>query len=120
MKKGSPSTGGGTGLRRRGRRLVQHVLVFVGCVVFVDALVGEKGLLETRRKQREYDQLQQEINQLHDENAQLGDEIDRLRTDPAAIEERARRDLDLVKPGEKLFIIKDIDPDRDGAAGPAE
>jgi cell division protein FtsB len=32
----------------------------------------------------------------------------RLRDDPAAIEEQARRELGLIKPGEVLFIIKDI------------
>jgi cell division protein FtsB len=113
VKKGSPATGGGTALRRRGRRLVQHALVFIGCVLFVDGLVGEKGLLETRRNEREYEQLQQETTQLLDENRRLGEEIERLRTDPAAIEERARGDLGLIKPGEKLFIIKDIAPRRD-------
>ena len=35
---------------------------------------------------------------------------DRLRTDPAAGEERARRDLGLIKPGEKVFIIRDVGP----------
>jgi cell division protein FtsB len=116
VKKGSPAIGRGAALRRRGRRLVQHGLVFIGCVLFVDALVGEKGLLETRRKQREYEQLRQEIEQLHAENAELDGEIERLRTDPAAIEDRARRDLGLVKPGEKVFILKDIEP---GQAHPA-
>jgi cell division protein FtsB len=33
-----------------------------------------------------------------------------LREDPAAIEDIARRDLGLIKPGEKLFIIKDVVP----------
>ena len=31
--------------------------------------------------------------------------------DPAAIEEAARRDLGLMKPGEKLFIVKDTPRD---------
>ena len=32
----------------------------------------------------------------------------RLREDPSAIEEQARRELGLIKPGEVLFIVKDI------------
>jgi len=92
---------------------VQHALVFVGCVLFVDALVGEKGLLETRRREQEFEQLQRETTQLIEENRQLAEDIQRLQTDPAAIEERARGDLGLIKPGEKLFIIKDIPPERD-------
>ena len=32
----------------------------------------------------------------------------RLREDPAAIEEIARRELGLIKPGERVFILKDV------------
>jgi cell division protein FtsB len=31
-----------------------------------------------------------------------------LRENPQAIEEIARRELGLIRPGEKLFIIKDV------------
>ena len=34
----------------------------------------------------------------------------RLKSDPAAVEDLARRNLDLIKPGEKLFIIRDARP----------
>ncbi|MGH9219038.1 MAG: FtsB family cell division protein, partial [Vicinamibacterales bacterium] len=43
------------------------------------------------------------------ENAQLREAARRLREDPAAIEEAARRELGLIKPGEVLFIVKDIE-----------
>jgi cell division protein FtsB len=33
-----------------------------------------------------------------------------LKEDPAAIEEVARRELGLIKPGERLFILKDVPP----------
>ena len=42
------------------------------------------------------------------ENARLREEVRRLTEDPAAIEEVARRELGLIRPGEKLFIIKDV------------
>jgi len=38
------------------------------------------------------------------------EEVDELRHDPAAIEDAARRDLGLIKPGEKVFMIKDLQP----------
>jgi len=99
---------------------VQHALVFIGCVLFVDALVGEKGLLETQRREEEYEQLQLETTGLLEENQQLSEQIELLRDDPAAIEERARGDLGLIKPGEKLFIIRDIAPDRDDSTATEE
>jgi len=33
----------------------------------------------------------------------------RLREDPSGIEDQARRELGLIKPGEVLFIVKDVD-----------
>ena len=50
------------------------------------------------------------IKLLSSENAQLREEARRLREDPTAIEELARRELGLIKPGEKVFIIKDVPP----------
>jgi len=43
------------------------------------------------------------------ENAELREMARRLREEPNAIEEQARRELGLIKPGEMLFIIKDIE-----------
>jgi cell division protein FtsB len=37
--------------------------------------------------------------------------VKRLKDDPAAIEELARGELGLMRPGEKLFIVKDLDTD---------
>jgi len=105
----TPDSGSST-LRRRGRRAVQYVLVFVGCVLLVDALVGEKGLLEMLKKRQEYRVLEQSIAGARAENARLREDARRLREDPAAIEDLARRDLGLIKPGEKLFIVKDVAP----------
>ena len=44
------------------------------------------------------------------ENVRLRDEARRLTDDPLTIEEVARRELGLIRPGEKLFIVKDITP----------
>ncbi len=89
---------------------MQYVLVFIGCVLAIDALVGDKGLLEMMKKRQEYRALEQTLSQARAENAELRDEARRLREDPAAIEEIARKELGLIKPGEKVFHIKDVDP----------
>lgn len=96
--------------RPRGRRIVQYLFVFIGGVLLVDALVGDKGLLEMVKKRAEYQGLEQGLTRARAENVRLREEAQRLREDPAAIEEIARRDLGLIKPGEKLFIIRDVDP----------
>ena len=95
-------------MRRRGRRAVQYLLVFVGCVLVLDALVGEKGLLEMLKKRQEYRALEQSLGDVRAENTRLREQARRLQEDASAIEDLARRDLGLIKPGEKLFIIKDV------------
>jgi cell division protein FtsB len=92
----------------RTRRVVRVLLLFVAAVVIVDALVGDRGLLATLRARHQYDQLAGTIARQRAENARLREEVRRLREDPGAIEEIARRDLGLIRPGEKVFIVKDL------------
>lgn len=99
-----------TAPRRRRRRAIQYVIVLIGCVIVVDALVGEKGLLAMRKARQEYQALESSLNAARAENGRLRVEAKRLREDPSAIEEVARRELGLIKPGEKLFIVKDVAP----------
>ena len=94
----------------RRRRTVQYLLVFVGCVFAIDALVGDKGLMAMTKARSEYRVLEDALARVRADNARLRDEAQRLRQDPAAIEEVARRELGLIKPGEKLFIVKDVPP----------
>jgi cell division protein FtsB len=94
--------------RRRGRRAVQYLLVFVGCVLVLDALVGEKGLVEMLKKRQEYRALEQSLADVRGDNSRLREEARRLQEDASAIEDLARRELGLIKPGEKLFILKDV------------
>ena len=112
MKKARRRSDSSTSAPRR-RRAVQYVLLFVGCMLVVDALVGEKGLLAMMKARQEYHALEQSVQSARSENARLREDARRLREDPAAIEEIARRELGLIRPGEKLFIVKDVRPTRD-------
>ena len=84
------------------------LLLFVASVIVVDGLVGDRGLLAMLRARQEYDELARTIARTRAENARLRDEARRLTDDPNAIEEIARRDLGLIRPGEKVFIVKDV------------
>jgi cell division protein FtsB len=92
----------------RTRRVVRILLLFVAAVVIVDALVGDRGLLAMLRARHQYDQLAATIARQRADNSRLREEVRRLREDPSAIEEIARRDLGLIRPGEKVFIVKDL------------
>ena len=108
--KNRPSESAGTTRRRPGRRVVQYAIVLIGCLLLVDAVVGDKGLLQMMKKRAEYAGLEQNLTRARAENMRLREEARRLKEDPAAVEDLARRELGLIKPGEKLFIIKDVTP----------
>jgi cell division protein FtsB len=94
----------------RTRRIVQFLLVCVAIMILVDALVGDRGLVAMRRARHEHDELTDAIDRQRAENVRLRNEARQLREDPSTIEEIARRELGLIHPGEKVFIIKDVAP----------
>ncbi|HKB13406.1 MAG TPA: septum formation initiator family protein, partial [Vicinamibacterales bacterium] len=63
-------------------------------------------LVAMLRARHEYDELSGSIERQRAENARLRDLARRLREDPKTIEELARREFGLIKPGEKVFIVK--------------
>lgn len=101
--------------RLRRKRLVRYGLVIASVVLLVHALFGENGYLATIRAEREYATAEQELAAVRQENRRLEQTIDRLDHDPAALEEAAREQLRMVKPGEKLLILKD--PPEESAQG---
>ena len=94
--------------RRQPRRFWSQAVLFVSCVLLVNAIVGERGLMDTLRARKAYAAAMQDLGRLKRENAGLRDTARRLRNDPATIESVARGELGLVKPGEILITIKDV------------
>lgn len=90
-----------------GRRAARYLLILIGCIVMADAIVGDKGFLAMLDARRQYRTLELSLAAARTENVRLVEEARRLREDPEAIEAVARRDLGLIRPGEKLFIIRD-------------
>lgn len=96
--------------RARRRRFVTWAL-FVGCaMLMVNAVIGENGYLASVRAKHTTDALQADITRLRIENQRLLDQARRLKSDPAALEEEARKDLGLIRPGETLVILRDAKP----------
>jgi|SRR5271157_164481 cell division protein FtsB len=76
---------------------------------------GKHGLQVWQQKRVEDQQLQKEIRDLEQENAQLRERIERLKSDPEAIEHEAREKLHYAKPGEVIYTL----PEAQGQAQPA-
>jgi cell division protein FtsB len=106
-RKAAPVAGAASSFALLRTRLLNYVLGFVTIVLVVDALVGDKGLLDIMRARRQHAALAAAIAQTRRENARLRDDIRRLREDPGAIESLARQELGLMRDGEVLFIVKD-------------
>ena len=92
--------------RDRLRRRLTVILLLMSVVLLANALVGERGLIATRRARQDAAALTADIDRLKAENAALRDEARRLTDDPAAIERAARRDLGMIRPGEIVVLIK--------------
>jgi cell division protein FtsB len=93
-----------------GRRVVRYGLLALTAAALIDVVVGEKGLLALRRARHELGGIEQSVQAARVENQRLLDLARRYREDPTAVEELARRDLGLIRPGEVLFILRDAPP----------
>jgi cell division protein FtsB len=98
---------------RRVGPIVRLLLLLFAALIVVDALVGDQGLLAMRRARQEYRELEEAIARKQSENDRRREEVRRLKEDPGAIEDAARRDLGLIRRGEKVFFLKDVpSPDK--------
>jgi cell division protein FtsB len=113
MRTTTPTLVGGQHARRGRHGVRTGVVVFAVfvSVMVIDAFVGDRGLAALVRTRQEHARLSDDVALRRVENDRLREQIRRLRgEDPTAIEEIARRELGLMKPGERLFIIHDVPP----------
>jgi cell division protein FtsB len=110
VRDGNPRTAreGGPFAAQRRRPVVALLLLFLALALVLDGVAGERGWLANRRAQQQYDQEARALEQARWTNALLREEARRLLEDPDAIEDAARQELGLIKPGEKLFIVRDV------------
>jgi cell division protein FtsB len=78
---------------------------------------GKHGLSIWQQKRVEDRQLQKEIQSLEEENARLRGRVERLKSDPHAIEREAREKLHYAKPGEVIYALPAELPAQSQAAG---
>lgn len=97
--------------RKRRRRIVEAVVLAIGFLMLADSLIGERGVLAMKRARIIHDRQQQAVDAEQRETDRLQEELRRLADDPAAIEDAARRDLGMMKPGEKVFMLRDLEAD---------
>jgi cell division protein FtsB len=83
------------------------VAVILALLVTWHVIYGNHGLSVWHEKRAEDRALKQEIKALQQENAQMREKIERLNSDPDAIEREAREKLHYAKPGEVIVTLPD-------------
>lgn len=71
---------------------------------------GKHGLSVWEQKRVEDKQLRKEIDSLEEENTRLRERVEKLKTDPHAIEREAREKLHYAKPGEVIYSLPPASP----------
>jgi cell division protein FtsB len=77
--------------------------------MLVHALFSDRGLAGTIQARRAAQRTASDLAALKQENAGLREQARRLQEDPATIEGLARQDLGLIRPGEILVVVKDLE-----------
>jgi len=89
------------------RKALSLALFLIVAASTLNALFGDRGLLELFKARQEIESLDREIVTLRTQNQSLLEEIRALKTSPLAVERLARENLGLVKPGEIVLLIRD-------------
>jgi len=87
------------------RRNALLALALLSVALAVHEIFGEHGPLALRRQRREVQSLEQRIRQIQMENSQLEQQIKGLKSDPKAIEQLARDQMKMARPGEVIFTL---------------
>lgn len=90
-------------MRTANGRAISAILLIATALALVSALFGRQGARHLGRLRAERQQVADATFALLRGNAQLREQIDRLRHDERLLEQLARRQLGLVRPGELVF-----------------
>jgi cell division protein FtsB len=71
---------------------------------------GDSGFREVRKYEQRIESLRGELTEIRSRNAALQAEVDDLKNGMAAVEERARRDLGMIRKNETFFQIIEASP----------
>ena len=100
--------------RMAGGRMLSAVLLLAIATVTASALVGEHGVPHLIGLRAERQELGRTAFALLEENTRLHEELARLKDDNLYLEELARRQLGLVRPGEIVYRFRSSSRDGRG------
>jgi cell division protein FtsB len=93
------------------RRVATGVATLLVLAVGFHVVFGQNGLIVYEQKRQDTKTLDSELKNLQHENEALKEHVDRLQSDPSAIEHQAREELHYTRPGEVIYTL----PANDGS-----
>tara|TARA_Y100000996_G_scaffold3664_1_gene3556 strand:+ start:289 stop:612 length:324 start_codon:yes stop_codon:yes gene_type:complete len=91
------------------KKSIKSYIALLICTIFFMILVfNDFGLVTYFELKNKHTNLDREINQLFVQQNNLRLEIDRLQTDQDYIEQIAREKFMMVKPGERIYRVKEV------------
>ncbi|WP_263381189.1 FtsB family cell division protein [Granulicella arctica] len=87
------------------RRVATGAAAVLAVALGYHVIFGQNGLTAYEQKRQNAVRLDKELGSLRQENDLLKGHVDRLQTDPSAIEHQAREELHYARPGEVIYTL---------------
>ncbi len=87
------------------RRFATGLAAVLAVAVGYHVVFGQNGLTAYRQKRESARALEYQVRELERENEALKGHVDRLASDPGAIEHQAREELHYTRPGEVIVTL---------------
>jgi cell division protein FtsB len=95
------------------RKVATGAAALLALAMGYHVIFGQNGITAYQQKRQDAQSLDRQLHSLQKENDQLKGHVDRLQSDPNAIEHQAREELHYTRPGEVIYTL----PASTGASG---
>jgi cell division protein FtsB len=101
------------------RKVATGAAALLALAMGYHVIFGQNGLTAYQQKRQDAQSLDRQLHNLQRENETLKGHVERLQTDPNAIEHQAREELHYTRPGEVIYTLPASSGSTDAAAQPA-
>src|ERR1700733_13001803 len=95
------------------RKVATGAAALLALAMGYHVIFGQNGITAYQQKRQDAQSLDRQLHSLQKENDQLKGHVDRLKSDPNAIEHQAREELPYTRPAEVIYTL----PSSAGASG---
>ena len=87
------------------RKVATAAAALLALAMGYHVIFGQNGITAYQQKRQDAQSLDRQLHSLQRENDQLKGHVDRLKSDPNAIEHQAREELHYTRPGEVIYTL---------------